>query len=137
MFKLYSKGCEYALRALTALPSDAFDEPFLAKDLCRKAGVPESSTRKVFQKLAREGILSAVTGPGGGYKLARHPKDISLLSIVTAVEGDDVFQKCILGFRACSDRNPCPVHESWKKLRAGMTKELDHKNLAQLMRAVR
>lgn len=137
MFKLYSKGCEYALRALTAIPSDAYDKPFAAKDLCRKAGVPEASTRKVFQKLVREGILSAVTGPGGGYKLSRDPSDISLLSIVGAVEGDDVFKKCVLGFATCSDRKPCPVHSSWKKVRTGMIREMENKSLAQLMRSVR
>ena len=137
MFKIYSKGCEYVLRALTTLPADHFDVPFLAKDLCRKARVPEASTRKAFQKLAKEGILTAVTGPGGGYRLALAPKDISLLSIITAIESEDVFKKCILGLRVCSDRNPCPVHSSWKKLRGSMMKEMESKNLAQLMRAVR
>ncbi|MCA9393640.1 MAG: Rrf2 family transcriptional regulator [Candidatus Omnitrophica bacterium] len=137
MFKIYSKGCEYVLRALTTLPADHFDVPFLAKDLCRKARVPEASTRKAFQKLAKEGILTAMTGPGGGYRLAVAPADISLLSIITAIEGEDVFKKCILGLRVCSDRKPCPVHASWKKLRGGMMQEMESKNLAQLMRAVK
>lgn len=78
-----------------------------------------------------------MTGPGGGYRLASSPNEISLLSIIAAIEGDDAFQKCIMGLRVCSDRKPCPVHTSWKKVRGGMMKEMDNKTLAQLMRAVR
>ena len=137
MFKIYSKGCEYALRALTKLPPNDLETTFLAKDICRKAGVPEASTRKAFQRLVHEGVLKAVPGPGGGYRLARAPKDITLLSIVTAIEGKDAFKKCIMGFARCNDTNPCPVHRSWKKVRAGMMDEMDKKNLVQLIRAVK
>ncbi|MCA9405940.1 MAG: Rrf2 family transcriptional regulator, partial [Candidatus Omnitrophica bacterium] len=93
MFKVYSKGCEYVLRALTRLPVDHYQEPFLAKDLCKKAKVPEASTRKIFQKLAREGLLNAVPGPGGGYKLSKDANQISLFHIIVAVDGKEVFDK--------------------------------------------
>ncbi len=137
MFKIYSKGCEYALRALTQIPSDNIDSPFIAKELCKKAKVPEASTRKVFQKLAREGFLSAVPGPGGGYKLVKSPDKISLLGIVVAVDGQDVFDKCIMGLPNCSNKKPCPVHNTWQKLKKVMMKEMEEKTLLKLMKAVK
>ena len=66
MFRLYSKRCEHAIRALTYLRRDKGTKRFKAKALCRRAHVPESSTRKVLQELASEGFLKAMRGPGGG-----------------------------------------------------------------------
>jgi len=136
MFKIYSKGCEYALRALTKISPQRAQEPFLAKDLCRRSKVPESSTRKVFQKLVHEGLLIAVPGPGGGYKLSKEPKEISLLNIVKAIDGEGAFEKCIMGFAECGKSKPCPVHETWKKVKIRMLKEMEDQTLAQLINVV-
>ena len=42
---------------------------------------------KVLQRLARAGLLRAVRGVGGGYRLARPAKDITLFEIVELFEG--------------------------------------------------
>ena len=137
MFKIYSKGCEYALRALTHLPFDKCQEPFLAKDLCKKAKVPESSTRKIFQKLVHEGLLNAVPGPGGGYKLSMPASKITLFQIIVSVDGKDVFEKCIMGLPDCNSKKPCPVHNTWYSMKSNLTKEMNQKTLAQLIQTVK
>ncbi|MCA9407306.1 MAG: Rrf2 family transcriptional regulator [Candidatus Omnitrophica bacterium] len=137
MFKIYSKGCEYALRALTQIPPELYDQNFLAKDLCKKAKVPEASTRKIFQSLVKSGVLSAVPGPGGGYVLTRSPAKISLLTIIKSVDGEDAFEKCIMGLPDCGQCNPCPVHNTWKKVKESIIKEMEVKSLAQLMGSVK
>jgi Rrf2 family protein len=45
---------------------------------------------KILQRLTRDGILSSIRGPSGGFRLARPASDISLLEIVEAIDGRTV-----------------------------------------------
>lgn len=45
---------------------------------------------KILQRLTRDGILSSIRGPAGGFRLARPAGDISLLQIVEAIDGRTV-----------------------------------------------
>lgn len=56
--------------------------------------VPASYLAKQLQTLVRSGVLSATTGPRGGFRLARQPEDVSLLDIVEAVDGTSPFYVC-------------------------------------------
>lgn len=132
MFCLYSKGCEYAIRALAEISIEKAKGRFLARDICRKAGIPESYARKTFQALVQNGFLKAVSGPGGGYSLVRDPGEMTVLDIVEAVEGKKGFSKCILGLSSCGDRNPCGLHFVWVKLKARIMAELASCTLYQL-----
>lgn len=134
MIKVYSKSCEYVLRALAMIPREDPSFTFLAKDLCAKAKVPEASTRKSFQKLTSLGFLIAVPGPGGGYRLARKPQDTSLYSIILGIDGEDAFDRCIMGLPRCNERKPCPIHKSWVTLKDTIIRELKKKKLRDLMR---
>lgn len=46
------------------------------------------------------------------------PREITLLMIADAIEEISLtMSDCILGKSICGDRNPCPLHESWMKVR--------------------
>jgi Rrf2 family protein len=132
VFKLYSKGCEYALRALTYAATQTEKKRFRAREVCEKTGIPESFTRKVFQALTQGGFLLAVRGPGGGYELNRPAEDITLLDVIRAVEGDDTFDHCVLGFPVCDAKCPCPLHETWHRARAQLLAQLQRRTLRDL-----
>lgn len=132
MFKLYSKGCEYALRALTYAAAHGSGKRFQAKEVCEKAGIPESFTRKVFQALTQGGFLQAVRGPGGGYQLSRPARDITLLDVIKAVEGEDTFNHCVLGFPTCGEAHPCPLHETWSEAKKQLLDQLEMRTLQDL-----
>jgi DNA-binding IscR family transcriptional regulator len=42
---------------------------------------------KVLEPMVDAGTLRSVSGPRGGYRLARAPKDITLLDVIEAVDG--------------------------------------------------
>ena len=113
MFQLYSKGCEYTLRALVEAEKYAKGKSFSAKAICRKARIPESFTRKIFQSLVRAGVLKAAVGRGGGYWLSRDPAQMDILSVVQAVDGHDTFEHCIMGKGLCGKDRICPLHDLW------------------------
>jgi Rrf2 family protein len=134
MFKLYSKACEYAIMALSQIDWADYQKQFSVSALCRKKHIKESYARKAFQLLSQNGILKAVTGPGGGYKFARQPDKISLYEIVIAVDGNDCFDKCVLGLPKCHDGAQCPMHSHWKPLKEKVKRLLKKITLGEIIR---
>lgn len=133
MFKLYSKSCQYALRALVYAAAPETGGRVQAKDICEQAGVPESFTRKTLQSLVQTGFLAAQRGPGGGYTLSRPPQAISLMEVIKAIDGEDTFDYCVLGMAECSGEHPCPLHALWLKSKQPLMKNLCQTTLHDLM----
>lgn len=74
-------------------------------EIARYLGVSEAHLAKVMQRLVRAGLLKSVRGPGGGFTLARHSGDISLLDIYESLEGPFSPTTCLLGRDACLGRS--------------------------------
>jgi Rrf2 family iron-sulfur cluster assembly transcriptional regulator len=55
-------------------------------DLSMDQGISLSYLEQLFAQLRKNGLVVGVRGPGGGYRLARKARDISLASIITAVD---------------------------------------------------
>ena len=132
VFKLYSKGCEYALRALTSAAAQNDNGRFQAKSVCAAAGIPESFSRKTFQALVQAGFLAAIRGPGGGYRLIRPMSKITLLDVIQAVDGKDTFDHCVMGMPMCGSAHPCPLHGTWANVKTELLAQLKRQTLEDL-----
>jgi Rrf2 family transcriptional regulator, iron-sulfur cluster assembly transcription factor len=137
MFSLYSKNCEYTLRALICGLESSREKSFRVEDACREAGVPESFTRKGFQRLVRGKILKTVRGPGGGYLLEKRPEDVNVLEVVKIIDGKNAYENCVMGLSRCGDAAPCPIHPVWKKMKQKLIQDLGQTSLLQMMRAAK
>ena len=58
-----------------------------ARDMAQTLGVSEAHLTKVFQRLARAGLVRSVRGVGGGFELKLAPSRISLMAIYKAIDG--------------------------------------------------
>ena len=94
--------------------------------------VPKEFVSKVLQTLTTNGIIYSRKGKNGGFSLAKNPADIRLIDIVLAIDGLEIFHKCVLGFPGCSVEKPCPVHDKWGKLREDTYKMLSEETLEDL-----
>lgn len=72
-----------------------------AKEMAEAVKVSEAHLAKVFQRLAREGLVSSTRGPGGGFELARPAEEISLYDVYVAVEGAPSKGDCLLRRESC------------------------------------
>ena len=63
--------------------------------------VSEAHLGKVLQRLARKGFLSSRRGPGGGFELAKDPQEVTLLDVVSAIDGPLTAGPCLLGRPLC------------------------------------
>ncbi|WP_246660450.1 Rrf2 family transcriptional regulator [Nitratireductor sp. XY-223] len=103
-----SDGVEWAIHCvmlLGALPQTA---TLSGKALAEFHGIPESYLLKHLKRLVASEILESVPGPRGGYRLARPPKEITLLDIVQAVNGKRPAFRCTEIRR----RGPCGLDDS-------------------------
>lgn len=110
---LLSKSCEYGIRATLHLARLRSDGYVSIRDISEELDISFHFLTKIFQKLTLAGLLASFRGPNGGVALARPGKDIRLLDIVVALDGDGLFHECILGLPGCGNRTPCPLHASW------------------------
>ncbi len=88
--KLSTKG-RYAMVALADLALAEMqaakpDDLMSLAEIAKRQDISLPYLEQLFVKLRRAGLVEAVRGPGGGYKLARNPSDIRVAEILTAVE---------------------------------------------------
>ena len=84
---------EYGIHCLLWLV-DAGDRQPSSRDLAELQGISPSFLAKIFPRLEKAGIVDAVPGLRGGYRLAKAPAAITVLDIVDAIEGDKPLFEC-------------------------------------------
>lgn len=132
MTVLFSKKCEIGLQSVLYLSTEDKGELFNAFEISKKVKQPKEFVSKVLQILTASGIVGSKKGKNGGFFLARSAKKIKLIEIVQAIDGVSVFEKCVLGFPECGDEHPCPVHNTWGKIRDEAYNMLKQETLYEL-----
>lgn len=115
---MLSSTCKYALRAVIYLAvkeeeSENSENTGIRK-ISRELEIPMPFLGKILQTLARHKILSSIKGPNGGFTLGKPASEIYLMDIVKIIDGTDIFRKCVIGVKYCSElENPCVLHSRY------------------------
>lgn len=104
-----------------------------ARKLAEVSGLPMPTVSKVMKALGKQGLVVSQRGAQGGYQLARPPQDISVVEVITAMEGP-------IGLTACSAAQPkyceiqadCPVKDNWQRISARVLGALADLNLMDM-----
>ncbi|HLO83582.1 MAG TPA: Rrf2 family transcriptional regulator [Nostocaceae cyanobacterium] len=84
-----SAKVEYALLALLELASHHDKKvPLTMSEITAKQPIPERYLEQILTHLRRAGVVQSQRGSKGGFLLVREPWQITLLEIVTLVEGE-------------------------------------------------
>lgn len=129
---VFSKSAEYGLRATLFLVAFEHDSYVSMKVIGEELDISVPFLTKIFQKLTKAGILKSSRGPKGGVALARSAEEITLREIVEAIDGPAIFTECVLGLPGCGERNPCPIHDEWSKVRARLKRLFESRTLAEM-----
>lgn len=80
---------EYAFLALLEMASQPdLKKPLTVNEITAKQPIPERYLEQILASLRRGGLLKSQRGSKGGYVLAREPQEITLLEIVSIIEGN-------------------------------------------------
>ena len=97
--------------------------------------LPEAYLEQLVASLRKAGLVQGKRGAGGGYTLARDPRDISAGDIVRALEGPIEPQICTAegeAVRNCALQPGCATHHVWMNLQKTIARALDSMTLADL-----
>jgi Rrf2 family protein len=129
-----TRGADYGARGMIRLAQDAPDRVMLVSDIAAREGLPESYLAKIFQELARSGIVRSHRGAGGGFSLARSAEHITLRQIVEAIEGPIALNTCLEQGQtdACERMGVCSLYPVLKQAQEQLLSTLEGTTLAQL-----
>ena len=95
-----------------------YDEgPVTLADISETQGISLSYLEQLFAKLKKSGLVTGLRGPGGGYRLAHEPRDISIAKILNAI-GEGIDATLCEGNEDCQEGERCLTHALWEKLGA-------------------
>lgn len=117
MTVIFSKKCEYGMQAILYLAAREKGTLVSAEEISKVLKIPREFVSKILQSLRESGLISSSKGKSGGFSLAKPASRIKLIDVVSAIDGLEMFDSCVLGFTECSPTNPCPVHNTWGQLR--------------------
>jgi Rrf2 family protein len=130
---MFSVTAQYAVRALAHLAAQPRDVMVGGEKLSQETGIPKNYLSKILLVLGNAGIIEAIRGNAGGYRLAFAPESIPLVRIVELFERHVAKRDCLLGLRQnCSDEDPCMAHHAWRPAKEAYFSFLEETTLSDI-----
>lgn len=131
MFR-YGKLAQRAVGALSYLAEQRSTgiEPLSSSVVAEARNMPVTLAAKLLSQTATAGLTIGSTGPGGGYRLARPPEEITLAQIVDLFERRTEEPPCPFGPGWCGKGDPCPLHDQFVELEERARGFLENTTLA-------
>jgi len=77
----------YGMRALVELALTQGHGPVSAADIAKRQDLSVAYLEQLLHRLKREGLVSSIRGPKGGYVLAREPRQMTMADVVRILDG--------------------------------------------------
>jgi Rrf2 family iron-sulfur cluster assembly transcriptional regulator len=132
-----TRGGEYGIRGVLYLAQQDDGKVSMLSAIAKAQDVPPRFLAKIFQALAKAGVVKSHRGAKGGFSLARPASEITIRDVIEAIEGPTYLNVCLLGDGECSRDNICPVHAIWEEAQGKMMDVLSRANFADLAKAER
>ncbi len=129
--RLTSKG-RYAVTAMLDVALNSETGPVPLADISERQGISLSYLEQLFARLRRNGLVSSVRGPGGGYLLGKEPSAISVGTVISAVDESVDATKC-QGKEGCQGGERCLTHTLWRDLSERISGFLNDISLEELV----
>ena len=107
--------------------------PVALADISQRQEISLSYLEQLFARLRKNGLVSSVRGPGGGYLLGREASVISVGDIISAVDESVDATRCQGADTGCQSGMRCLTHNLWSDLSARIEEFLNNITLAELV----
>jgi Rrf2 family protein len=126
-----TRGADYGTRGIIRLAQMPPNAVVLVSEIAAAEGLPESYLAKIFQDLAKEGIIHSHRGAKGGFSLARPAEQITLRQIIEAIEGPIALNRCLTR-EGCECLDTCAVYPILAQAQEQLLSTLDAATLHDL-----
>lgn len=134
-----NQATDYAFRMVLHMALLPYGTKITGGELAKAQNIPDRFLLKIMRNLTSSKIMQSFRGVDGGFALLKKPKDITLLSVVEAVEGPTYLQRCLYDAQTCSrgcDMS-CAVHEAFGRIQQDLVRELSAVNFEELAKRER
>lgn len=133
---LTTKG-RYAVMAMVDLAFYKQNEKAVAlHEISARQDITVSYLEQLFSKLKKHQLVEAIKGPGGGYILAKDAKDISIFSIIKAVDESVKMTRCSNKSCITNSQKLCFTHSLWEGLGRQISSYLEAISLQDMCRNI-
>jgi Rrf2 family protein len=130
-----SAKTEYACIAVLELAACASTgEPVRIKQIADKHGIPSRFLVQILLQLKGAGLVTSTRGAAGGYQLAKDPRKITLLDVMTVIEGPPS-EESATGAKGSSVSRV--LWRTWKQIAKAEREMLDNITFADLVERVK
>ncbi|MBN1302352.1 MAG: Rrf2 family transcriptional regulator [Melioribacteraceae bacterium] len=130
------KKIEYAFLALKYIAEHSADECINSKTISRNADIPHDLTAKILQQLVKRKIISSQQGAKGGYVLNYSPFELSLGSVISAVDEEVMLTKCMFDGASkvsCERFDNCCLRDPLNKIQNKINELFDKTFLQEII----
>lgn len=114
--KISTRG-RYALRMMLDIAAHQGDGYVTLRDIAERQAVSKKYLEQIALQLTQAGILRAMRGQLGGYRLAKTPAEYTILSLLEVMEGSLAPVACLeQSPNACERCGDCPTLPVWQGL---------------------
>jgi len=111
-----STKCRYGLRAVVEIANRYRQGSVKRKEIVKNQDISDSYLENILIILKSNHIIETNRGINGGYVLARAPSAITVLDIVTAIEGKFSLVECLNQPDRCDMVQKCVTRTVWQEL---------------------
>lgn len=110
-----SRKSDYALRAVRYLSSLPTGKLGSINTISEAESIPREFLAKILKDLSRSGVLVSYQGVTGGYRLAKAPREVSMLDVIEAIDGPIHLNLCTEGKACgCEQYDTCQMRIFWE-----------------------
>jgi Rrf2 family protein len=129
--QLSTKG-RYAVVAMVELAKHNAASSLPLSTIAERQQISTAYLEQLFMKLRRAGLVHALRGPKGGYRLARRPADITISEIMTAADEQMCVKRCSPE-DYCLGSKQCSAHDLWCSLQSYLADFLENVTLQDIL----
>lgn len=130
-----TRTADYGVRIMTQLATRPAGTRLTVAELAQDGNASVAFTGKILQRLASARLVVSHRGFEGGFELARPAGTITLLEIVTALDGPLRLNECLPGGSGCPRETWCSARDVWAKAQAALAEVLAAQSLDGLAAA--
>ena|SRR5690349_13802691 len=127
-----TRTADYGVRVMTRLATEPPGTRMTVAELAESSQSTVAFTGKILQRLVGARLVVSHRGFEGGFELARSADSITLLDIVTALDGKLCINECMPDGAGCDRATTCAAHAVWLRAQEALAQVLGGESLARM-----
>ena len=133
MFKLSTK-IRYGTRAIIRIATEKKRKAVSLNHVSRAEDISLKYLENIISILKKNGLVTSIKGPKGGYVLSRPLEEITLLDIARALEGEVALVDCCGKDFECERKEFCPTYDTWYEFSGMLQSSMESVKLIDLVK---